>query len=89
MTTPAQIIFTVALIPYVLAWVYIRQLVREVNSDVTGPHVSMWWWWLKGWRLHQTRFPVSRVRKRIVGCMALTVGLGLTAFGIEVCANWR
>jgi len=41
MTTPAAIIFTVALIPYVLAWVYIRQLVREVNSDVTGPHVSI------------------------------------------------
>jgi hypothetical protein len=83
MTTPAGIIFTVALIPYVLTWFYIRQLVREVNTDATGPHVSMWWW-LNGWRLHQRLFPTSRVRKRIIGCIALTVGLGLIAFGIEV-----
>ena len=82
MTRAAEIIFTIALIPYVLTWVYIRQLVREVNTNAAAPHVSMLWW-LRGWRLHRNLFPVSRVRKRIIRCAALTLALALTAFTIQ------
>jgi hypothetical protein len=85
MTTLAEIIFTTAFIPYLLAWLYIRQLVREVNGDgAIIPRVSIWSWWPRGWRLHKTLFPVSRVRTLIIVCVALTVALGLIAFGIEV-----
>jgi hypothetical protein len=82
MSTTAAIIFSVALVPYVLAWKYIRQLVRDVNARATGNRVSIWWWH-EGWRLHSQFFPTSSVRLCIVACIALTAGLGLVAFCIE------
>ena len=83
MTTPSLVIFGIAAIFYILTWVYVRQLIREVNADPTAPHVSMWRWH-KGWNRHRTRFPSSPVRRRILACIALTVIFGLVAFGIEV-----
>jgi len=82
MTTPSVIIFCIAAIFYVLAWVYIRQLLRDVNSDPTGQHISLWRWH-KGWSRHRSLFPNSPVRQRLVGCIALTATLGLIAFAIE------
>ena len=82
MTTPSVILFCIASIFYVLACVYIRQLVRDVNSVPTGQHISLWRWH-KGWSRHRALFPNSRVRQRLVGCMALTVTLALVVFAIE------
>ena len=79
---PSLIIFAVPAVFYVLAWVYIRQLVRDVNSAATDSRVSLWKWH-RGWKRHRTLFPASVVRKRISGCIGLTVALGLIAFGIE------
>ncbi len=83
MTTPSAVIFSISAVFYVLTWVYIRQLVRDVNLDATAPRVSLWRW-NKGWGRHRTQFPGSPVRKRIVECIALAVALGLIAFVIEV-----
>ncbi len=77
----SAIIFCIAAVFYVLAWIYIRQLVREVNRESTT-HVSMFRW-NKGWSRHRTLFPDSRVRQRIVGCLTLTAILGLIALAIE------
>ena len=82
MTTPSIIFFCLAAIFYVVALVYIRQLVRDVNSQPTGQHISLWRWH-KGWSRHQALFPNSAVRQRLVGCMALTVTFALIAFAIE------
>ena len=82
MTTPSVIFFSIAAIFYVLAWVYIRQLVRDVNSEPTGQHISVWRWH-NGWSRHRALFPNSPVRQRLVGCMALTVTLARIAFAIE------
>jgi len=82
MTMPSIILFCIAAIFYVLAWVYIRQLVRDVNGESAGQQISVWRW-QKGWSRHRTLFPNSPVRQRIVGCVALTVTLGLLAFAIE------
>jgi hypothetical protein len=41
MTPPSVIFFCIAAIFYVLAWVYVRQLVRDVNSEPTGHPISM------------------------------------------------
>jgi hypothetical protein len=83
MTTPSVILFSIAATFYVLAWVCIRQLVRDVNGEPTGQRVSLCRWH-KGWSRHRALFPNSRVRQRLVGCMALTVALALIAFAIEV-----
>jgi hypothetical protein len=82
MTTPSAVIFSIAAVFYLLTWVYIRQLVRDVNMDASAPHVPLWRWH-KGWRRHRAQFPGSPVRKRIVECIALAVVLGLIAFAIE------
>jgi hypothetical protein len=82
MSTTAAIFFSLALVPYIFAWKYIRQLVRDVNVRATTNRVSIWWW-QKGWRMHSQFFPASSVRLRIVACIALTVGLGLVALLIE------
>jgi len=82
MTTPSVIFFSIAAIFYVLTWIYIRQLVRDVNGGQLGQRVSLWRWH-KGWSCHRALFPNSRVRQRLVGCMALTVALALIAFAIE------
>ena len=82
MTTPFLILFCIGAIFYLLTWVYIRQLVREVNSQPSGERVSLWWW-PKGWSRHRALFPMSVVRRRLVACMALTVTFGLIAFAIE------
>jgi len=82
MTTPSNIFFCLAAIFYVVVWVYIRQLVRDVNGDSTGQHISLWRWH-KGWSRHRALFPNSVVRLRIVGCMVLTVAFALIAFAIE------
>ena len=82
MTTPALVIFSIAAIVYVLTWVYIRQFIRDVNTDLTTPHVSVWNW-TKGWHRHRIQFPDSPVRKRILTCIAATVTLGLVAFVIQ------
>jgi hypothetical protein len=81
-TTPA-IIFGVALVFYILTWKFIPQMVREVNTNAIGNKVSIWRW-QKGWRRHKQSFPSSPVRLRLATCIALTVGLGLAAFCIEV-----
>jgi hypothetical protein len=83
MSTAPTIIFGVAAVFYLLAWHYIRQLVREVNAKATDKTVSVWRWH-KGWRMHGQLFPTSSVRLRVVACIALTVGLGLAAFCMEV-----
>ena len=83
MTTPSVVFFCSAALFYVFTWVYIRQLVREGNSEPTGQRVSLWRWH-KGWSRHRALFPDSRVRQRLAGCIALTVTLGLIAFAIEV-----
>ena len=82
MSTTSAIIFSVAFVPYIFAWKYIRQLVRDVNARATGNRVSIWRWH-KGWRMHSQFFPMSSVRLCIVTCIALTAGLGLVAFCIE------
>jgi len=82
MTTPSLIIFSIAAFFYLLTWVYIRQLIRDMNANSIAPHVSIWWW-LKGWNRHRTQFPASPVRRRILACIVLTVSFGLIAFGIE------
>jgi hypothetical protein len=76
------IFFCVAAIFYVVAWIYIRQLVRDVNSEPTGQYISLWRWH-KGWSRHRALFPKSAVRQRLVDCMALTVTFALIAFAIE------
>jgi hypothetical protein len=81
-TTPA-IIFSIALVFYVLTWKYILQMVREVNTNAIGNKVSIWRW-QKGWRIHKQAFPASPVRQRLAACITLTAGLGLVAFCIEV-----
>jgi hypothetical protein len=75
------IIFWVALVPYIFAWKYILQLIREVNLRTSGKKMSVWNW-NKGWSTHSQLFPTSLVRRRIVSCIALAVGLGLVAFCI-------
>jgi hypothetical protein len=81
MPITAAVIFSLALVPYILAWKYIRQLVRDVNGRATANRMSIWWWH-KGWRMHSQLFPMSSVRLRIVTCFALAAGLGLVAFCI-------
>jgi hypothetical protein len=83
MTTPSIIIFTVAAAFYGLTWVYICQLVRGVNAHPGQKRVSVWWW-LSGWKRHRSLYPASVVRKRLLGCIASTVVLGLVALVIEV-----
>jgi hypothetical protein len=82
MTTPPLVFFCVAAIFYLLTWVYIRRLVRDVNSEPSGQHVSLLRW-RNGWSRHRTLFPCSIVRQRLVACIALTVTFGLIAFAIE------
>jgi hypothetical protein len=41
MTTPSVAFFCIAALFYVFTWVYIRQLVREVNSEPSGRHISV------------------------------------------------
>jgi hypothetical protein len=83
MPISAAIIFSVALVPYMFAWKYILQLIREVNLGTSGKKVSVWIW-NKGWKAHSQLYPESLVRRRIVFCIALAVGLGLAAFCIGV-----
>ena len=83
MSTTSAVIFGVAGVFYILTWKYIRQLLSDVNAKATGNKVSVWRWH-KGWRTHRQLFPASSVRLRIGTCIALTVGLGLVAFGVEV-----
>ena len=83
MSTTSAIIFSAACVFYLLAWRYIRQLLRDVNARATGKKVSIWRWH-RGWKIHKQFFPESSVRLRVFTCIALTVGLGLVAFCIEV-----
>jgi hypothetical protein len=83
MSTTAAIIFCVALVFYILTWKCILQMVREVNANAIGNKVSVWRWH-KGWRIHKQSFPTSSVRLRLAACIALTAGLGLVAFCIEL-----
>ena len=83
MATTSAILFSVTFAFYILAWKFIFQMVREVNASAIGSKVSMWRW-EKGWRIHKRSFPTSSVRQRLAVCIALTVALGLMAFGIEV-----
>jgi hypothetical protein len=82
MTTPSLVLFCVAAIFYVLTWVYIRQLVRAVNSEPSAKLVSLWRWH-KGWKRHRALFPTSVVRQRLIAWMALTITFGLIAFAIQ------
>jgi hypothetical protein len=82
MTTPSIIFFCVAAIFYLLTWVHIRQVVRDVNSESSGQQISLWQW-RKGWSRHRALFPTSVVRQRLIACMTLTVTFGLIAFAIE------
>jgi hypothetical protein len=81
-STAVIVVFVLALVPYILAWKFILQLVREVNSRSAGNKVSIWWWHRRGWKMHRQFFPTSPVRGRIVTCIALAVGIGLLAFSI-------
>lgn len=83
MPIAAGFIFALAFVPYVLAWKYILQLIRDVNSRSIGEKVSVWRW-QKGWKIHRQYFPLSSVRRRIASCIAFTLVLGLTAFCIAV-----
>lgn len=83
MPISAVIIFSVALVPYLYTWKYILQLIREVNLRTNGKKVSVWNW-NKGWKTHRQLFPESLVRRNIISCIALAVGLGLVAFCIGV-----
>jgi len=82
MTTSSLVFFCVAAVFYLLTWVYIRQLVRDVNSDPSAKPVSLLWWH-KGWNRHRVLFPASVVRQRLIGCVALTLIFGLIAFAIQ------
>jgi energy-coupling factor transporter transmembrane protein EcfT len=83
MTTPSIIIFAIAAIFYCLTWVYIRQLVRDVNANPGQKRVSLWWW-LSGWKRHRSLYPASAVRARILACISTTAALLLVVFVIEV-----
>jgi uncharacterized membrane protein len=83
MSTASAIIFSVALVFYILAWKYIVQMMHEVNANAIGKRVSLWRW-EKGWKIHKQSFPASPVRLRVATCIALTACLGLIAFCIEV-----
>jgi hypothetical protein len=83
MPTSVAVIFSVALVPYILSWKYILQLIRDVNLKTTGKKISIWSWH-KGWRIHREFFPASSIRRSIVYCIGLSVGLGLAAFCVEV-----
>jgi len=78
----SAIFFCGGVIFYGLSWVYVWRLVHDVNGEATGQHISLWRWH-KGWSRHRFLFPNSGVRKRLAGCMALTVTLALIAFAIE------
>jgi hypothetical protein len=82
MSTPTVVLFCVAAIFYLLTWVYIRQLVRDVNSEPSAKLLSVCRWH-KGWKRHRALFPTSVVRQRLIACMALTVTFGLIAFAIQ------
>jgi hypothetical protein len=82
MTTPSVVLFCVAAIFYLLTWVYIRQLVRDVNSEPSAKLVPLWRW-QKGWKRHRALFPTSVVRQRLIVCMAFTITFGLIAFAIQ------
>ena len=82
MALSSAIFFSVAFVFYLVTWVYIRQLVRDVNGDATGPHVSIWRW-IKAWCRHRLLFPTSSVRKRLATCIGLTVIFGLIGFVIQ------
>ena len=81
MPISSRILFGVAAVFYGLSWVYIRQLVSQVNGDSAIKSLSLLRWY-RGWKRHRDLFPGSPVRKRIVGAIALTVALGLAAFVI-------
>jgi hypothetical protein len=83
MSTKLAIIFVVALVFYILTWEFICQMVREVNTNAMGNNVSIWRW-QKGGRTHKQSFPSNPVRLHLAVCIALTVGLCLVAFCIEV-----
>lgn len=83
MSTAGALIFGVACVFYILAWKYIRQLLREVNAKMLEKRVSLLRWH-KGWKTHKQLFPESSVRLRVAACIGLTVALGLCAFCIEV-----
>lgn len=82
MSTASAVLFSVAFGFYVLTWVYIRQLVQDVNTHRTEAHVSILRWH-KGWKRHRALFPSSPVRSKVLTCVFLTVAFGLIAFGIE------
>jgi hypothetical protein len=82
MSTLTVVLFCVAAIFYLLTWVYIRQLVRDVNNEPSEKLLSVWRW-RKGWKRHRALFPTSVVRQRLMACMALTVTFGLIAFAIQ------
>lgn len=82
MSMPTVVLCCVAAIFYLLTWVYIRQLVRDVNSEPSAKLLSVWRWH-KGWKRHRALLPTSVVRQRLIACMALTVIFGLIAFAIQ------
>ena len=83
MSTTSVIIVSAELVPYILAWKYIRHLVRDVNARGAANKVSIWRWH-EGWRMHSQFFPASSVRLCIVTCIVLSAALGLVAVWIEV-----
>ena len=83
MPVSSRILFGVAAVFYGLSWVYIRQLVNQVNADSATKLVSLWRWH-RGWGRHRDLFPGSPVRKRIVATIGFTVAFGLAAFVITV-----
>ena len=82
MTIPALVIFGIAGVFYILTWAYIRRFLRDVNTGVRAPHVSVWNW-NKGWRWHKAQFPHSPLRTRILACIGATLLFGLVAFVIQ------
>lgn len=88
MPTATLVTFSIGAVFYCIAWIYIRRLIHDVNSDPAAPHTSMWRWWPKGWRIHQDRFPNSPVRTRVFISIALSVAFGLSAFVSDVVAKF-
>jgi hypothetical protein len=82
MSTPSLVLFSIALVFYLLTCKYILQLVREVNRESTIQSVSIWNWH-KGWKVHRTLFPTSSVRMRLLASIVVTVALALVAFCVE------
>jgi hypothetical protein len=66
--------FVAALFFYMTIWQGIWQLVTESRQAKPDVRLSRFWW-LPAWRIHQSSYPTSDVRRRIVMRFTLTFAL--------------